>query len=201
MTLSHNYMFDLKLHTYVILTLNIIIDIPYTKSHITHSLRNKFHISHHNNVFDRSARPIWKVYFEFIQVVYCDTASPWQSRIILPLAVTWRAADPRGRALFWLPFDFQPWISLSGDANPKCLSTLAAPRFWGNTWWRGAILNAHRVFQCKTVFTGAVQTRDWSPIKLCFLTPHFFGGLHILICVYKYRYWCCVLWYVNVLSL
>jgi len=52
-----------------------------------------------------------------------------------------------------------------------------ASRFWGNAWWHGAILNARRVFQHKIFFTGAIQTRDWSPIKLYFLTPHFFGGL------------------------
>jgi len=57
------------------LILNKIIDIQYTKSHTEHSLRNKFHVSHHKIVFDRSTRPIWKVYFEFIQVVYYDIAS------------------------------------------------------------------------------------------------------------------------------
>ena len=39
--------------------------------------------------------------FEFIQVVYYDTASPWQRLVLHPLAVTWRAAEPRCRA----PFD------------------------------------------------------------------------------------------------
>jgi len=71
----------------------------------------------------RSARPIWKVNFEFIQVVYYDTASPCQRLVPHPLAVTWRAAEPCRRA----PFDFQSWISLSGDANRKCLFILGDP--------------------------------------------------------------------------
>ena len=43
--------------------------------------------------------------------------------VIHPLAVTWRAVDPHRRA----PFDFQPWMSLSGDAKQNCLSILVAP--------------------------------------------------------------------------
>jgi len=57
---------------------NITIDVQFTTSHILHSMWNKFHISHYNNVLDESARPIWKAYLEFIQVVCYDTASPWQ---------------------------------------------------------------------------------------------------------------------------
>jgi len=48
--------------------------------------------------------------------------------------VTWRAADPRRRA----PFDFQPWMALSGDAKPKCLSILAAPLVFEET--RGGVV-------------------------------------------------------------
>jgi len=35
------------------------------------------------------------------------------------------------------PFDFQPWMSASGDAKPKCLSILAAPLFFEET--RGGV--------------------------------------------------------------
>jgi len=68
----------------------------HTLYRIFHTFRETNLISHHNNVMEISARPIWKVYFEFIQVVYYDTASPWQRLVLHPLAVTWRAAEPRG---------------------------------------------------------------------------------------------------------
>jgi len=57
---------------------------------------------------ERSTRPIWKVYFEFIQVIYYDTASPWQRLVLHSLAVTWRAAEPRYRE----PFDFHSTSNL-----------------------------------------------------------------------------------------
>jgi len=37
-----------------------------------------------------------------------------------------------------LPFDFQPWMSASGDAKPNCLSILAAPLVFEET--RGGVV-------------------------------------------------------------
>jgi len=144
---------------------------------------HKSHNPHHHNVFDRTARLILNGYFELIQMVYYDTASMWQCFVIQPLTLTWRVADPRRRA----PFALQLCTSLSDAAKQMSIHIGAlsqcASRFWGSTWWRSANLDACRVFQRATFFTRAIRTRDWSQIKTCFLTAHFFFWPFILRCV------------------
>jgi len=146
---------------------------------------------------ERSARPILKVYFELTEgsllrhsVAVTATCSPpprcdlANCRTTLPCAI-------------WLPFDFQPWMSASGDAKPKCLFILAAPLVFGKT--RGGMVDFERATSFVAhIFFYWSHTDSWLVINKTILL--FLGSL-ILICVYKYRYWCCVSWYENVLSL
>jgi hypothetical protein len=177
------------------------IDGQYTKSHISHFWRNKSHISHHNNVMERSARPIWKVYFEVIQVAYYDTASPWQRLVLHPLAVTWRIAEPRYRA----PFDF---LSTS---NLGCLPAAMRNHNVYPYWLRLSFLRKHVVvwyhferapsFPAHNFFYWS-HTDSWLVTNKTILPhPPLFFESFILMCVYKYKYWCCVSWYENALSL
>ena len=99
------------------------------------------------------------------------------------------------------PCDFQPWMSLSGDAKPKCLTILAAPLVFEER--RGGVVP----FWTCAEFSSA-QLFYWSHTDSCLDTnktilphPPLFFGSFILTCVYKYQYWCCVSWYENVLSL
>jgi len=137
--------------------------------------------------FNGSAKPIWKVYFEFIQVVYYDTASPWQWLLILALAVTWRAADPRHR----VPFDFQLWLSRSGDAKQKCLSILVAPLIFDEARGGAVPIYTRARFHAHNLFYWS-HTDSWS-VNNKIVLPHHpqFLGCFILMCVYKYRYWLC----------
>ena len=98
----------------------------------------------------------------------------------------------------WFPFDFQPWMSSSGDAKPKCLSILAAPLLFEETrggvvpFWTRPSFPVHNFFYWSHADSWLVTNTTILP------HPPLFFGCFILICVYKYRYWCCVSWYENV---
>jgi len=188
-----SYICDLKL--------NIIIDVQYTKLHISHFWHNESHISHHNNVMQSSTRPIWKAYFEFIQVVYYDTASPWQRLVLHSLAVTWWAAEPR----YLESFDFHSTSNLgclpAAMRNQNIYSYWLRLSFWRKrvvAWChfeRAPSFPAHNFFYWS-------HTDSWLVINTTTLShPPLFFGSFILLCVYKYRDWCCVSRYENVLSL
>jgi len=177
------------------LTLNIIFDVLYNKTHISHFWRNKSHILHHNNVMERSARPIWKVYFESIQVVCYNTASPWQRLVLHPLAVTWRIAEPRYRA----PFVFHSTSELG------CLLAAMRKQNVYSYWLRLSFLRKHVVAWCHFErapsfpahnFFYRSHTDSWLVTNETKLPhpPLFFGSF--ILCVYKYRYWCCVCMYI-----
>jgi len=154
-----------------------VIDIQYTKSHIGPSLRNKSHISHHNIGFYISARPIWKTYFEFNQVVYYDTASLGQWIIVVvihPLAVTERVtvADPvwrRGMSpcANRLPTPFyvsqqrrETDMSTQIDAiGAVCLSFMRKRVVAQCKFGRAPGFPAHKFL------TWAIRAREQSPIK------------------------------------
>jgi len=186
---------------YMWFKLNVMIDVQYTKSHVSHFWQNKFHISYHNNIMERSARPIWKVYFEFIQVVYYDTVSPWQRLVLHPLAVTWRAAEPLYRA----PFDFH------STSNLGCLPAAMRNQNVYPYWVRLSFLRKRVVAWCHFEHAPSFPAHNlfyWSHTDSWLVThttilphPPLFFGPFILICVYKYRYWWCVSWYENVLNL
>ena len=89
---------------------------------------NKFDIWHHTNFFDRSARLIWESNFDFIQVVYYDTASLWQHCVIhLPSPTTFQS---RHLLRLKLLFSFANWkIFCLLPQIARLLRHLAGPFF------------------------------------------------------------------------
>jgi len=87
---------------------------------------------------ERSARPIWKAYIDFIQLVYFDTALPWQRLVLHPLAVTWWIVEPRYRA----PFDFH------STSNLRCLPAAMRNQNVYPYWLRLSFLRKRVVAWC-----------------------------------------------------
>ena len=150
---------------------------------------------------ERSARRIWKVHFEFIVVVYYNTASPWQWLVLYPLAVNWRAVEPRYRAPF----------NLHLTSNFGCLPAAMPIQNVYPYWLRLSFLRKRVVAWCHFERAPSFPVHNffyWSHTDSWLVTnatilphPPLFFGSFILDCVYKYRWQCYVLWYEDVLSL